>query len=421
MSTPPNQDHDAFAERAQTLRRHLAPLYRLARLLTGDDEAAISRVMAVGRRGLQQSESLSRAQLFRMLLETRAGDDEAAESDGPALAALHQRFAHDHLRRALPSAFLALPKRQQLLLLLVAAERFSPADAGRILDLTPERARAERKSAYNALRKRLLRSAPNDERNLLAPHLSDEALGRALAEHLTDEPTSTPASLHQAVTDLIAERKTPDATPEERSAAPAASDDDSAGEARSSSRRTSRLLTMLLLIVMTGTVGLLAARFLQDDDAGGPRRDLVAYSAQQAPTVEPNLRTQDASRAERFIREEVGRRLAAPTIDSARLAGVGLRSMAEARVPVLLYENEGGGTLPVYVYTYAVLDRLGEQYDFSDDALARIERDGGYAARQAQGRGVLIWRDRDDIFLAVTEGEAASLRRRVAAEGAGRK
>lgn len=393
----------------EPLQRHLGALYRFAQMLTDDADEAATCVEATYRRALrhwpdERDRLQQKSTLYQLLLDTCTGIGEFEEASSP----LESRLAMAYLLQRLPVALAQLSTQHQLLLMLCTAEHLVPGDAARVLDLPAANARAELQAARDALRETLLDQASPSERALLQPHhLTDERLDAVLEDVLASDPVAPPSSLRRRLATLEPAASRPASRPDADVPARTREENGETHPAR-------RLLVVALLIVTAGLLGLLTMRL--DPSSAPSQPSLIDQAARQAPSVKTVLNTRDAERAAQFIQTKMGRRLTVPVLDSTQLTGVGISVPASnVHVPVLLYEDQHTqAPLVLYAYTYALLDKLGERFTFPEDALRTLQEQDGMATRTVGERDVLIWRDRDDIFLAVTKGDAATLQQRLA-------
>ena len=175
-----------------------------------------------------------------------------------------------------------------------------------------------------------------------------------------------------------------------------------------------RLLVVMLLILAVGALGYFASRSLERE----PETNLITLALQQADAVRPTIRTDSPEQAEDFVQQELGWRLTLPTIDQAALTGVGLREVAPGvTVPVFLYDDTlddtDATTLSLYVFSYALLDRHKEHIQLEPEILRQIQDHQQFDLHDLGRRNALVWRNRDDIYVAVTPGDPEALRKRI--------
>ncbi len=160
-----------------------------------------------------------------------------------------------------------------------------------------------------------------------------------------------------------------------------------------------RVVLALLLIAAAGLIGYILSR--PGEAPGGP--DVLARSVEAAGDLRHILGTDQPAEAQQFVRDEFGWRVGVPTFATATLRGVAIARTAPAvEVPVFLYADGDGRDVAVFAYSYALLDQVPDRL-----TLARADYDeldvGVPVVRRVGGTGVLLWRDRDDIYVAVTD------------------
>ena len=392
---------------AQALLAHLDALYGFAQLVTPDADAAARLVRDTYARAyaadVPPDADDARAWLFRLLLDERR-DTRTGLAPLPApperplerpddLDERRQLHAETLVARLLPSALLSLPTRARLLLVLCDVEGFSCAEAGEVMGLEPDVACARHAEARSALQAHLRAGAAPHEQPLLDRVLGTAAFREAVTLALQVELAPTPPTLRPQIP--VPE---PARTPAELTEG-------------QEPRPWGRFAFVALLVVGAGLLGYFATR---RGPAEPPALDLVELAAEDAPRAVPLLRTADAGQAERFVYDHVGWRLAAPRIEGTPLDGVGVSEVAPGvAVPVLLY-GQGPGRVAVYAFTYRLLDQAPDRLRLDPDTRAQIEDDAHYDLHDLGTASALLWRDRDDLFVAVVRGSGEDLRSRIA-------
>jgi hypothetical protein len=142
---------------------------------------------------------------------------------------------------------------------------------------------------------------------------------------------------------------------------------------------------------------------------------VIELAARRASGLEVTHPARTASDAAAYVRRTWNRRLRVPSIRGASLRGVGrLRLGDSTDVPVLLYTGDEGGSVVVYAFNYALLDRLGDRAVLDRDVRSRLSVSNALVPQPHAGRAVVLGRDRDDIYVVVAPGaDADSLRARV--------
>jgi hypothetical protein len=126
--------------------------------------------------------------------------------------------------------------------------------------------------------------------------------------------------------------------------------------------------------------------------------------------------TADPEEASAYIRETWGRRVSVPSIEGAPLQGVGrLQAGSGVTVPVVVYADPSEeARIALYAFSYALLDRLGNRGTLDRSLRAKLAANRSLLNDEHDNRGVVLWRQRDDIFVAVAPHlDPSSLRARL--------
>lgn len=411
-SSSPQPASDSF----DGLRQHLSPLYRLAELLTGSSTESVTLVKETYRRALQlprkdRNRPETRALLYRLLLDAFRDQSGLDVDDPVALHAMHRRLARDYVEHTLPLAFLSLSHRHQLLLLLTAAERLSPADTGRILDDDPAAIRQELQMAQTQLYEIMLAKAGPAARETLRQHYSEKDLHDSIRRLFSSQSSSVPASLRSAVEQLPAEslpRRQPSPQPstfqKERD------------QQFASLRRYGKYAVTALLAVLVIGLGALLFQMAFDGQSPEPTgQSLVVLTAQQATDVRPSITTSEPTEVQRFLSGELGRSVMVPDIAEAPLTGASTKEVISGmEIPVLLFtDRQTGNPLTVFVYSYALLDRFSNRVYLEQDVLEQLENEANVDVQERGDETVLTWRRRASIYVAVTPSGAGTLPERI--------
>ena len=399
---------------SQPLLAHLDALYAFAQLLVSDPAEAADLVRATYARAFAHpalpddgATDEARAWLFGLLFEERRAELSGAQptafrmddADFAGLAALpegaldttRQRYAEALVARLLPSALVTLDEQARLLLALVEVSGFSPARGGLLMGLGAEAAQA----TYDRARAELARSL----RFAAAPH----------EQPLLLRVMDTPA--YDAALETALEADVEPAPPTLRAMIPVPEPPSNARVTEGAPRAYSSALWALLLVVGAGLVGYFATRGAAPEVRAV---DLIAAAAADAPRADVLLRTDDLAAAQTFAFDHVGWRLSLPRIDGMTLAGVGVREVVPGvAVPVFVYQN-ATERATLYGFDYHLLDQAAAQLHLDRDVLDQIEDDRHYEVHDLGTASAILWRDRDDILVLVTRGDANDLRRRIA-------
>lgn len=389
---------------------HLDTLYPLACLLVGSEAAPHLLVRMVEKAADDPSEGPEDLDewlqaLLRTVLDegpsprseiTSAPEDEPVSSDP-----LRRDAAEQIVEETLALALAACPPRERFLLALEGLEE--PPDDGHAsrltdaLDTTPSEARARLRATFKAL-------LTEGKFTLVEETLSDEFLREALDDILANRFSTIPTSLRVRLQSTLQTTET--------------AENDSAHTQGSSlllerlpAGPTTRSLLFILLIgamVLAGGTGLWY--FLQPSASSSPSsssQSLVAFSAQYADSVVPDVKTSRSAVAEAFVDSTWNRRVTVPSFDGAELRGVGrVRTNGDVEVPVYLYTADTD-TIATFAYSYALVNQLEDEVRLSTELRTALAEDHRLAADEEDSGKGLLWRDRDDIFVAVSPSLAA--------------
>jgi hypothetical protein len=160
-----------------------------------------------------------------------------------------------------------------------------------------------------------------------------------------------------------------------------------------------RTVLALLFIAAAALIGYVLSR-PADREADA---DALVRSIEAAGRLRLQLETDTPAEARRYVRDDFGWRVGVPVFEAVPLRGVAIAQIAPAvEVPVFLYADDEGRNVAVFAYNYALLDQVPDRLRLTDadyDELA----EGTPFVRRVDGNGVLLWRDRDDIYVAVTD------------------
>lgn len=159
-----------------------------------------------------------------------------------------------------------------------------------------------------------------------------------------------------------------------------------------------RILIAALLIAAAALIGYALTRPTDGDAAA----DALARTVEVAGRLTEPFETDDPAAALAYIRGEFGWRVGVPVFPEAQLEGVAIARVAPAvEVPVFLY-RAGGERVPVFAYSYALFDQVTDRL-----RLRRADYDAltgeDAVTRRTRGTDLVLWRDRDDIYVAVTD------------------
>lgn len=410
------------------LMQHLDGLFALAQVVTPNADAAVRLVEATFQKAFTsldvgESGDDLRVRLYALMMEVRketTNDSPSGAAVGGSAAMgpdihdelrdLRRRLAAEYVDRVLPATFATLPSEQRILLTLCDIEGMTCEEAARVLAVDAAGACASLEAARAALQRAVLSGATDAERRLLTPEHSDVFMKDALRRMVDARLVVVPPTLRPAVASIFRDRTSADADD-----GPTIRDVAVAGERSRAPERPfgylKKLAAILTLIAVAGMLGYAFTRFTERT----PDINLISITARQASSVEASFHTTSAEQAERYIYDRLGSRVTLPTIDEAALQGVSIRSVVDgAEVPVVVFlDVSTSRPIAVYVYSYAFLDRHADEVILENDILRQIESEGNFDLHDLGEEKALVWRNRDDIFIAITRADADELRSRI--------
>lgn len=399
---------------------HLEPLYALAQALTANPEAATALLEATYRHAYREGDAIDIPKDKAWWISQLIAVQHAIQEQGPmqplvhpghAAAVpglIHARLTERLIDRILPAAFAALDAEARLLLMLRHAEGFSDEEIGAVMQLEPDVVEGRLAGLHAKVRRALADSADPSERALvttLPEGWMEAGLQRMAATHLVPLPPTLRPTLAAALSPGTAVAKPPPST---RTVATARQE-----RRQAQSKRARTVLMGVLLVVTAALVGYIGTRLVPEPVV---ETDLLLLSAQQAETIKPLFHSGSAEQAERYVYDRLGWRLTVPDIHGLVLDGVDISEIVPGvEVPAFVFESDSGDERVVlYAYNYALLDRHRDQIRLARDVLSQIEDESHFDLFDLDQRKVLIWRYQDEIFLAITEGDVADLRGRIA-------
>lgn len=311
------------------------------------------------------------------------------------------QVARDTIDRLLPTALALLPERLRTTLVLMETENLSASDAARILESEASVLHEDRETAYRLLREGLMRGAGEVERELLRREWREEWLHQALVRHVRTRFAPPPPTLVLPRPDL---EMTADAL------AVRYDHHEPADRPRANRWRIRKVATALAMVVGAGLIGYAATALFETE----PDQNIVTLSASRIGAVNVAMQSDSASDIESFLREEYDRVVKLPNIEQASLLGAGTAEVTrDVFVPVVLYKDNDGEQIPLFVYSYALLDSHSDALRLERDVMQQIEDERHFDLHDLGDARVLIWRSRDEIFLAATRGDASELQDRI--------
>ncbi|CAN5480305.1 hypothetical protein BH23BAC4_BH23BAC4_16630 [soil metagenome] len=169
--------------------------------------------------------------------------------------------------------------------------------------------------------------------------------------------------------------------------------------------RGSRFAIILLLVAVGTVAGIVAYRTF--DDRSGPR-DVLAAAARMADDAERGFETTDPAVAAVYVRDQIDMRIRIPQFNSAELVGVGTQQWVRgAVVPVFFYDDATNTPPVIYALDYRLLDAYSDRLTLSQSVYTRLAEDDYFDVHRTEERHLVVWRDRDNIFIAVTQHDPA--------------
>ncbi len=398
-STAPSADAD------EALLDHLDALYGFAQLVSQDAEAAARLVRDTYTRafatplphGLAAAPHEARAWLYRLLLdERRASRDSqvalALVDDDEDLQARRFALSATLVERLLPAALLALPSQLRLMLVLCDVEGLACEDAAEVVGMEDDEACAALVEAQETLVANIRGAAALHEVPILDRMLEvPGGMRRALAEALERELDPLPPTLRPTIP-----------LPERRAQVPV-----------SEGMRQRRLWPYALALALAATA---AVVYVQRRPPEASAEDLVEVTADDASAATPTTPLSEREGGEAYALDNAGWRLALPTVRGYRLSGASMRDVApDVSVPVFHYasEDSAAGAIVVYAYTYRLLDIARDRLALDPAILAGLEDERHSEQIDLGGAAVLVWRSRDDVFVAVAPPGTTDLAERI--------
>jgi DNA-directed RNA polymerase specialized sigma24 family protein len=388
-----------------SLTRHLGTLYPLACVLVGPDTADTLLRHTYERAAATAPEDRpadTQGWLLQLLVDTHA---QATGPTGPRPShtdALRREVADDILSRMLPAAFATGSEEERLVLTLDVLDA-SPDTIGQALDAPPDAIEDKRTQAWSALRTRLLEGLSGPEHTLLAESISTEQLRTALRENVTSRFPSPPAALRSVLHAILQRAEAEDAAPP---AAPSSPEKSPPADARAptvpenNTRR--RLVGGLLVLLLIAGATYAVLQFQSPGSTAPSAPDLPTLATAAADTLRPSYETSDPVAARSFVESTLERRVSVPSVSGAPLQGVGRLRVNDLRVPAFVYaEADGPESITILAFHYAGLDRLGDRVHLSDDLRNALAKNQELLPQPTDGQAAVLWRQRDDILVAV--------------------
>jgi hypothetical protein len=370
-----------------------------------------------------------RGWLVGLLLEARRERTDETADRGPG-DPFGQEAARQAAERTLPIAFAACSAQERAVLTLDVLSEATDAEIAAAFEMTMPEAREQRDEARASLRAALRDSLTGPERMLVDVALSESELRDALRNVLRHRFHPGPSDLYSTVASQVrqAEARRSVATTDADGEPAAEStpdgegggdDSDSEGDALApdSFALTGGVLGVFVVLLLFLGGYVLNAVTSPPKESPAPTPALETFAARQSATVTTVLADADSARALAYVEETYNRQISVPRIDEASMYAVAELSATGSRsVPVLLYRSpkDPDDELVVFAFSYALIDTLSDRVTLQSGLRNQLEQPGTIIARRVGDRSVLLWRNRDDIYVLVASGaEPDSLAARI--------
>ncbi|MFB6229930.1 MAG: hypothetical protein ABEL04_02140 [Salinibacter sp.] len=403
-----------------SLLEHLETLYPLACLLNGPD-GADELLLRVYERAADPSPSDRPDDLRRWLLGLlfEVGAERSSSPDGTASfpesapgpsAPFRREVARDLARDALPAALAACSAQERFLLALDVIENGEDLASDAPVPVPPSTSvdlQTLRSEARAALRTHLRDVLSGPERTVVEEGLPEEALHGMIRDVLVDRFPHAPDSLRVRVRATLQEARNSTEQPAEASSSHADESSSSFLSTMSLGAGVGLLLGLLALGLVA--ISLVGVPFVSQSASSSSESELglVSFSARQAESVSPALTTSSPAEARAYVESTWNRRVSVPTVRGARLRGVGQFRVADTiTAPVFLYADTDDSTrAAIFAYSYALIDQMKDQVTLDTALRKKLARSKHLVAASDSVQEGILWRLRDDVFVAVAPSD----------------
>jgi DNA-directed RNA polymerase specialized sigma24 family protein len=410
----------------EDLLSHFEILYKVAQSVTLDEHRAMQLVEDTYKRAFKgitagAAPPDTRMWLMDLLLQVNSeqqdrevlllpADAEDATVLGQGAASMQQHLAEQVARRLLFSAFLTLPEDLRTILVLRDVQGLSIEETARILGIGAESASVMLDVSRERLADAARRAATEMEKDLLESALPEDWIQLYLPKVMEADFPSAPQELRKRIEWSGRQTDAP-LIVQKREEAPVVIAHPIPKPASPNAPAVRGVLVATIIIILAGFLGLFVVQMLEEEG----NASLIALMAREADDAEPSLQTSNPELAEQYVLEQFGFSVTLPEIDQADLTGAGISELAEGvEIPIFLFEDASTGeSFILYACNYAMLDRYRDRVTLQEDVLNQIADDEHFDLHDLGADKALIWRNRDDIFIAITRGDAQALRDRI--------
>ncbi len=374
---------------------HADDLFVLAQLASPDGRTAarhVAEVLATADIAAAADIEEERQLLVRALLErVETAGDETADAPSPLARAQLSRVVGERL----PVVLSGLEHTDRVLLGMRFVQDLSSAQVAGQLGLEDADVSRREEHLTAEIRQALLSGAAPYELDALSAHLTTEELRRAIGHTLGSDLQALPPSLRSSPPPVQAQ----------------ASPSKPAGMSR-------LLLAGYLTLALAVTLLTVYAVTRAQPSATG-ETDALTLAARQAASVDLLVETNESERAAQFARDHSGFSFVLPTLDGYQMRGVTLHELATGvSVPAFGLGDESGEEVIVFTFPYSLLDRAGGHLTLTSATRTALEAQDAVAIYPFGKTHALVWRHRDDVFVAVTDGDPDALSTRIVWERA---
>lgn len=387
----------------------LEALYPLACVLAGTD-AADALLLRVAERATDTSPEERpddvQSWLLGLLLQdyrrTRNATSEAERTEGEPRDDLRKDVTRQRVKEAVPAALAACSIEERFLLALDVSSVSDTLKSGNLattLDLPRAEAHALQNDAWATFNQHLDDTLSATDRSLVHQTLPDDAIRTAVHETFASRLPSMPSSVRARVRSVL--ENGPAESEEGRSELSAEPTGQDTSSTSWSGARTVLVSLTVLAVVAASAIGV--AYWSRSPSLPPSTAPLSAFSAQHLQAVELALSTDRPERAKAYVASTWNRDITVPAVSGSDLRGIGhLRLPDGPDIPVFLYGDPADtGRIAIFAYSYALVDELEPQATLGRTQRQALAENRHLVTRQDSANARIIWRDQDDIFVAV--------------------